>query len=132
MDLAPSLAFCARWLGPRFSTAAVDEFHAAFMDAARMVRARAGRESADERHIAPLQLEFIRRCILLYSNPGELVLSPFGGIGSEPYVAVKHGRRAVSCELKPSYWQAAVNTMRDLDAELSTPSLLDALEGEPQ
>lgn len=92
------------------------------------LNARAGRENADERHIAPLQLEFIRRCILLYSNPGELVLSPFGGIGSEPYVAVKNGRRAVSCELKPSYWHAAVNTMRDLDAELSTPSLLDELE----
>lgn len=93
------------------------------------LNARAGRENADERHIAPLQLEFIRRCILLYSNPGELVLSPFGGIGSEPYVAVKNGRRAVSCELKPSYWQAAVNTMRDLDAELSTPSLMDVLDG---
>lgn len=89
------------------------------------LNARAGRENADERHIAPLQLEFIRRCILLYSNPGELVLSPFGGIGSEPYVAVKNGRRAISCELKPSYWQAAVNTMRDLDALNATPSLFD-------
>lgn len=92
------------------------------------LNARRGREEKDERHIAPLQLEFIRRCILLYSNPGDLVLSPFGGIGSEPYVAVKNGRRAVSCELKPSYWQAAVNTMRDLDAELSTPTLMDELE----
>lgn len=91
------------------------------------LNARAGRESADERHIAPLQLEFIRRCVLLYSNPGELVLSPFGGIGSEPYVAVKNGRRAVSCELKPSYWQAAVKTMRALDAERATPSLMDLL-----
>lgn len=45
---------------------------------------RPGREDADEKHIAPLQLEFIRRCVLLYSNPGDLVLSPFGGIGSEP------------------------------------------------
>lgn len=91
------------------------------------LNARAGREQADERHIAPLQLEFIRRVVLLYSNPGELVLSPFGGIGSEPYVAVKHGRRAVSCELKPSYWQAAVKTMRDLDTEMAIPSLLDEL-----
>jgi hypothetical protein len=91
------------------------------------LNARLGRESADERHIAPLQLEFIRRCILLYSNPGELVLSPFGGIGSEPYVAVKHGRRAVSCELKPSYWKSAVKVMCDLDAEMSAPTLLDAL-----
>lgn len=91
------------------------------------LNARLGRESADERHIAPLQLEFIRRCILLYSNPGELILSPFGGIGSEPYVAVKNGRRAISCELKPSYWQSAVKVMQDLEADMSTPSLMDAL-----
>lgn len=86
---------------------------------------RAGRESADERHIAPLQLEFIRRCILLWSNPGELVLTPFGGIGSELYVARKHGRRAIGCELKPSYWRAAVDNLRRLDAELSEPTLID-------
>ncbi|RTE47916.1 site-specific DNA-methyltransferase [Actinobaculum sp. 352] len=88
------------------------------------LNARLGRESADEKHIAPLQLEFIRRCVLLYSNPGELVLSPFGGIGSEPYVAVKNGRRAISCELKPSYWKAAVKVMQELDAEMNLPTLL--------
>lgn len=87
------------------------------------LNARLGREDADERHIAPLQLEFIRRVVLMYSNPGELVLSPFGGIGSEPYVAVKHGRRAVSCELKPSYWASAVKVMQDLEAEMSLPTL---------
>lgn len=91
------------------------------------LNARLGRESADERHIAPLQLEFIRRCILLYSNPGELVLSPFGGIGSEPYVAVKHGRRAVSCELKPSYWRSAVGVMQELEAQMNVPTLMDAV-----
>lgn len=91
------------------------------------LNARMGRESADERHIAPLQLEFIRRCVLLYSNPGELVLSPFGGIGSEPYVAVKHGRRAVSCELKPSYWRSAVKTLEGLEADMSVPSLMDEI-----
>lgn len=87
------------------------------------LNARLGREDADERHIAPLQLEFIRRVVLMYSNPGELVLSPFGGIGSEPYVAVKHGRRAVSCELKPSYWASAVKVMQDLETEMSIPTL---------
>lgn len=84
---------------------------------------RAAREDADERHIAPLQLEFVRRCILLYSNPGELVLTPFGGIGTELYVARKLGRRAVGCELKPSYWRTAVNNLRDLDHELDAPDL---------
>lgn len=91
------------------------------------LNARLGRESADERHIAPLQLEFIRRCILLYSNPGETVLSPFGGIGSEPYVAVKNGRKAISCELKPSYWRSAVKVMRELDEELNRPNLLELI-----
>ena len=89
---------------------------------------RLGREDADERHIAPLQLEFIRRVVLLYSNPGETVLSPFGGIGSEPYVAVKLGRRGISCELKPSYWQAACRVMADLEREMEIPSLLDEIE----
>ena len=84
---------------------------------------RAGREDADERHIAPLQLEFIRRCVLLWSNPGETVLTPFGGIGSELYVAVKNGRKAVGCELKPSYWRTAVDNLRNLEAELETPDL---------
>lgn len=84
---------------------------------------RAGREDADEKHIAPLQLEFIRRCIMLYTNPGELVLTPFGGIGSELWVARKFGRRAIGCELKPSYWQTAVNNLQDLDAELEMPTL---------
>lgn len=92
------------------------------------LNARLGRESADEKHIAPLQLEFIRRCVLLYSNPGETVLSPFGGIGSEPYVAVKNGRRAISCELKPSYWRAAVHVLEDLEREMNIPNLFDELD----
>lgn len=86
---------------------------------------RSARESSDERHIAPLQLEFIRRCVLLYSNPGETVLTPFGGIGSELYVAMRNGRRAVGCELKPSYWQTAVGNLRELEEAMSAPSLLD-------
>lgn len=88
---------------------------------------RAGREAADERHIAPLQLDFIERCVRLWSNPGELVLTPFAGIGSELYVAVKKGRRAVGCELKPSYWHAAVNNLRNIEAQMEAPSLLDLI-----
>lgn len=86
---------------------------------------RPGRESADERHIAPLQLDLIERCVRLWSNPGELVLTPFLGIGSEAYVAVKLGRRAVGCELKPSYWRTAVDNLRRLDDETHVPSLFD-------
>lgn len=86
---------------------------------------RAGREQADERHICPLQLDFIERCVRLWSNPGETVLTPFAGIGSEVFVARKLGRRGLGIELKPSYWRTAVDNLRRLDAELDTPALLD-------
>ncbi len=66
------------------------------------------REDNDERHICPLQLQVIERGIELWTNPGDVVLSPFGGIGSEGYVAVKNGRRAVLIELKESYYKQAV------------------------
>ena len=86
---------------------------------------KVAKESDDERHICPLQLKFIERCIRLWSNPGELVLTTFAGIGSELYMAVKLGRRAVGCELKPSYWRTAVDNLTDLERELSSPSLFD-------
>ena len=70
-----------------------------------------------------MQLDFIDRCVRLWSNPGETVLTPFGGIGSELYVAVKRGRRAIGCELKPSYWRTAVDNLRSLDAEMAVPTL---------
>lgn len=70
------------------------------------------REDEDERHICPLQLGTIERCIRLWSNPGELVLSPFAGIGSEGYEAVRLGRRFVGFELKPSYASVAVKNLR--------------------
>ncbi len=62
----------------------------------------------DTKHIAPLQLEVIRRLIKLYSNPGEIVFSPFTGIGSEGYEALKIGRRFYGCELKPEYHRTAL------------------------
>jgi len=76
-----------------------------------------GRAGDDEKHICPLQLETIERCVKLYSNPGEIVLSPFGGIGSEGYVAVKHGRRAIMIELKESYFEEMLKNMRAAEAQ---------------
>lgn len=75
------------------------------------------RDASDEKHICPLQLGTIERCIKLYSNPGELVLSPFAGIGSEGYMAVKLGRRFVGCELKPSYWRTAVKNLASIEQQ---------------
>lgn len=87
---------------------------------------RVAREDADERHICPLQLDFIERCVRLWSNPGETVFTPFAGIGSEVYVARKFERVGLGIELKPSYWRTAVDNLRMLDAELAEPTLLDA------
>lgn len=70
------------------------------------------REDNDERHICPLQLEVIRRALRLWSKPGDLVLSPFTGIGSEGYEAVKAGRRFVGFELKASYFKQACANLR--------------------
>ena len=76
-----------------------------------------GREASDERHICPLQLGLIRRAVRLWSNRGDLVYSPFAGIGSEGVVAVSLGRRFVGGELKPSYFTAAVEHVRAAAAQ---------------
>lgn len=73
----------------------------------RTLQYMTARENDDERHICPLQLDVIERCIELWSNPGDLVFSPFTGIGSEGYTALKMGRRFVGAELKRSYWSLA-------------------------
>lgn len=76
---------------------------------------RSAREEADERHICPLQLEVIRRALKMWSNPGDVVLTPFGGIGSEAYVAVEEGRRAILAELKQSYYEQAVRNLEAIE-----------------
>jgi len=72
---------------------------------------REAREDKDERHLCPLQLGTIERCIRLWSNRGETVLSPFAGIGSEGYVALQHGRQFIGCELKPAYYRVACKNL---------------------
>ena len=84
------------------------------------------KDNADERHICPLQLDLIERCIRLWSNRGETVLTPFLGIGSEAYSAVKLGRVGIGCELKPSYWKTACDNLTRLEEEMTTPTLLEA------
>ena len=72
------------------------------------LQASSAREEKDERHICPLQLGVIRRALNLWTNPNDIVLTPFLGIGSEAYVALEMGRRAIGCELKTSYYNQAV------------------------
>lgn len=80
------------------------------IDPSDTLQFRSAREHDDERHICPLQLEVIRRGVDLWTNPGDVVLSPFAGIGSEGYVSLQMGRKFVGVELKGSYYrQAALN-----------------------
>jgi len=77
----------------------------------KTLNVRPGRHQNDERHVCPLQLDLIQRCILLWSNPGETILSPFTGIGSEGFVALEEGRQFVGFELKESYYKAAIDNL---------------------
>lgn len=92
------------------------------------------RDTNDERHLCPLQLDVIERCIKLWSNPGDVVYSPFAGIGSEGYVAIKHNRKFIGCELKESYWRSAVRNLQDAESEAGQKTLfdLDQYEEQPQ
>jgi DNA modification methylase len=87
------------------------------------LRYHAARDADDEKHICPLQLGTIERCIKLYSNPGEVVLTPFMGIGSEVYEAIRLGRNGIGIELKPSYFQIAVKNLREIETATSMPTL---------
>lgn len=89
---------------------------------------KGARDERDEKHICPLQLPVIERAIDLWSNPGDVVLTPFMGIGSEAYMAVKMGRRAVGVELKDSYFRQAVANVKEAAREQETPTLLDMLD----
>lgn len=81
----------------------------------RTLQYRGGRDEKDEQHISPLQLDVIERCIELWSNPGDVVLTPLLGIGSEVYGAVSAGRKGIGFELKPSYFQQAIRIVSELD-----------------
>lgn len=85
---------------------------------------RDAREEDDEKHVAPLQLEVIRRCVRLWSNPGGLVLDPFSGIGSTGVVALEQGRRYVGFELKESYFDQSIrNLERELERQRAEQTL---------
>ena len=85
------------------------------------------RDKNDEKHICPLQLGTIERCIKLYSNPGETVLTPFMGIGSEAYQAIRFGRKAIGIELKESYFQIAVKNLQEAERVFTEKTLFDAV-----
>ena len=90
------------------------------------LNAQSGRESNDEKHICPLQLETIERAITLWTNEGDTVLTPFLGIGSEVYESIKMGRFGIGFELKESYFNEAIRNCRSAEMEFNQPSLFSA------
>lgn len=84
------------------------------IDQSNVLNVQMAKESQDERHLCPLQLDVIERALIMWSNPGDVVLSPFMGIGSEGVMSLKHGRRFIGIELKEAYWRQAC---RYLDAQ---------------
>jgi DNA modification methylase len=101
----------------------------------RLLPYRAARENEEERHVCALQLDVVERCLVLWSNPGETLLSPFCGIGTEVYAAVRMGRRGIGCELKATYYRQAVANLRAVERNLESeqPMCMDgeeSLEGE--
>ena len=100
----------------------------------RVLPFREARDSEDEKHVHPLQLDVIERCVVLRSNPGETVLTPFMGVGSEVYIPVLLGRKGIGAELKPSYFrQACKNVRAAADGhrfDMENGDLFDTLEAE--
>lgn len=100
------------------------------IDQTNVLNYKGARSEDDEKHICPLQLDVIERAIDLWTNKGELVLTPFAGIGSELFCAVKLGRRAVGIELKPEYFNLACKTLREQEALAAQPTLFDLFEAD--
>lgn len=112
------------WQGPqienRYSHWIWRQYASAFWDDVRLDRVlpfREARDEEDEKHVHPLQLDVIDRALTLWSNPGETVLSPFAGVGSEVYGAVRNGRRGIGIELKPSYYRQMIKNLASLGSE---------------
>lgn len=86
------------------------------------------RDDDDEKHVHPLQLDVIERVVVLRSNPGEVVLTPFAGVGSEMYASVELGRKAIGVELKGTYFRQAERNLRSLDSKVPSQDMFDVFE----
>jgi len=134
-ELLPFRGYQGKQTENRYSHWIWRQYASAFWDDVRLDRVlpyRDCREPDDERHVHPLQLDVIERCVVLWSNPGETVFTPFMGVGSEVYGAVINGRRGVGVELKTSYYRQALANLREAKPvgtiETRQTSLFDALE----
>lgn len=107
------------------------QYASSFWDDIRIDRVlpyKASREPEDERHVHPLQLDVIERAVILGSNPGETVLTPFMGVGSEAFGAVLNGRRAIGAELKTSYYKQATKNMEYIKPDVENVDLFSGMD----
>ncbi len=114
-DILPYRGWTGKQTENRYSHWIWRQYADCIWDDIRMQRVlpyREARDSEDEKHVHPLQLDVIDRCVQLFSNKGETVFSPFAGVGSEVYSPVLLGRRGVGAELKPSYYRQAVKNVQ--------------------
>src|SRR5262249_50657518 len=119
-DLLPYRRWKGNQIENRWSHWIWRQYASAFWDDVRLDNVlpfKESRDDDDEKHVHPLQLDVITRCLVLWSNPGEHVLTPFMGVGSEVYEAVRQGRVGVGAELKPSYFRQAVKNLESLPAD---------------
>lgn len=89
-----------------------------------VLNAKVARDDQAEKHLCPMPLDITERAVRLWSNPDDVVFSPFMGIGSEGYASLLAGRRFIGTELKDSYYRQAVKYLTEAEAEAATPSLL--------
>lgn len=102
------------------------QYASAFWDDIRInnvLEFKASKDSEEEKHVHPLQLDVIDRCLVLWSNPGETILTPFMGVGSEVYGAVSYERKAIGIELKESYYNQAVKNLKEVKLRFKTNQL---------
>ncbi len=121
-QIPPELSKYRNWKGKqtenRLSHWIWRQYASAFWDDVRLSRVlpfKEARDVEDEKHMHPLQLDVIDRCLTLWSNPGETVLTPFMGVGSEVYSAVRNGRKGIGIELKPTYYRQAIRNLESVD-----------------
>ncbi len=108
----------SHWIWRQYASSVWDDIRIG-----RVLPYRESRDPEDERHVHPLQLDVIERACVLWSNPGEVVLTPFMGVGSEVYGAVLNGRKTIGIELKASYYRQAVKNLAEVKREGITESL---------
>lgn len=97
------------WIWQQYASAIWDDIRVS-----RVLPYKPARDTDDEKHVHPLQLDVIERCIIMWSNPGDAVLTPFMGVGSECYGALSLGRKAIGVELKESYFRQAVRNLENV------------------